>query len=207
MAITTLFDGIEFRSRLEARWASFFRRIGWEFTYEPFDGDGYIPDFLIHGDDPLLVEVKPAVTEADYNAPVTKAEKGLVRHWDHDILIVGASPLATCLEEYQLWPGFDTAGLLGQFDTFDKGVGWWWAPALWAECPNCHNVAVMHSEAGYNGRPHGCYNGGHGLEVVGYDHWHRVEKCTRPIKADTGVTINGAWASACNDVKWHGRAA
>ena len=62
-AIPTRYRGIEYRSRLEARWAAFFDGIGWQFTYEPFDGDGYIPDFLIHGDQPLLVEVKPAVTQ------------------------------------------------------------------------------------------------------------------------------------------------
>lgn len=60
-AIATLYSGIEYRSRLEARWAAFFDEIGWRHTYEPFDGDGYIPDFLIHGTRPLLVEVKPAV--------------------------------------------------------------------------------------------------------------------------------------------------
>lgn len=44
-AIQTVFNGIEYRSRLEARWASFMTNIGWDHIYEPFDGDGYIPDF------------------------------------------------------------------------------------------------------------------------------------------------------------------
>ena len=29
MAITTTYDGIEYRSRLEARWAAFMKNIGW----------------------------------------------------------------------------------------------------------------------------------------------------------------------------------
>ena len=62
-AIPTLYQGIEYRSRLEARWAAMFDNIGWKFTYEPFDTNGYIPDFLIHGDRPMLVEIKPAVSE------------------------------------------------------------------------------------------------------------------------------------------------
>ena len=60
--IPTVYRGTQFRSRLEAHWAAIFNRLEWQFSYEPFDGDGYIPDFLIHGDYPLLVEVKPADT-------------------------------------------------------------------------------------------------------------------------------------------------
>ena len=97
MAITTTYDGIEYRSRLEARWAAFMKNIGWDIVYEPFDGDGYIPDFLVQGSRPMLVEVKPAVTLAEYEAAVPKAEKGLAAHWDHDVLIVGASPTPPAL--------------------------------------------------------------------------------------------------------------
>ena len=56
-------------ARLEARWASFFERdLGWSWTYEPFDADGYIPDFAIAGAAPLLVEVRPVLTQADCRA-------------------------------------------------------------------------------------------------------------------------------------------
>ena len=92
-AIPTLFRGIEYRSRLEARWAAFFDEIGWEYTYEPLDGAGYIPDFLIHGAQPLLVEIKPAIAEDDYRAPVPKVMTGLDGRWEHDILILGVSPI------------------------------------------------------------------------------------------------------------------
>jgi hypothetical protein len=64
-AIPTIYRNIEYRSRGEARWAAFFDRIGWRHTYEPFDADGYILDFAIHGTKPLIVEVKPAAV-ADY---------------------------------------------------------------------------------------------------------------------------------------------
>ncbi len=92
-AIPTLYKGILYRSRLEAKYASFFDQIGWRWTYEPIDGNGYIPDFLIHGDEPVMVEIKPAVTEAEYRAPVTKMVAGLLGHWTHDVLILGADPL------------------------------------------------------------------------------------------------------------------
>jgi hypothetical protein len=50
--IETRFDGFRFRSRLEARWAIFFKRLGLEYEYEPegFDlgyGELYLPDFRV----------------------------------------------------------------------------------------------------------------------------------------------------------------
>ena len=53
--IPTMYRDIEYRSLTEARYAAFFERIGWQSTYEPFEGNGYILDLLIHGDRPLAV--------------------------------------------------------------------------------------------------------------------------------------------------------
>lgn len=61
-AIPTMYAGVQFRSRLEAKWAAFFDLIGWKWEYEPFDLPGYIPDFLIRDLDGMgatLAEVKP----------------------------------------------------------------------------------------------------------------------------------------------------
>lgn len=49
-AITTVYRGYKFRSRLEARWAVFFDALGVEWEYEPEgfileDGTPYLPDF------------------------------------------------------------------------------------------------------------------------------------------------------------------
>lgn len=57
-AIPTVYRGIQMRSRAEARWAAFFDMSGWRWTYEPVDLPGYIPDFILHGDAPVLVEIK-----------------------------------------------------------------------------------------------------------------------------------------------------
>lgn len=46
--IPTTHLGTRFRSRLEARWAEMFTMLEWRWTYEPFDLDGYIPDFVLH---------------------------------------------------------------------------------------------------------------------------------------------------------------
>ncbi len=49
--IETIYNGHLFRSRLEARWAVFFDRLGivWEYEYEGFNLDGvkYLPDFWL----------------------------------------------------------------------------------------------------------------------------------------------------------------
>lgn len=64
----TMYNGVQYRSRLEARWAAFFDLIGWQHEYEPIDLPGWSPDFRVvfpcgHSEclshHSLLVEVKP----------------------------------------------------------------------------------------------------------------------------------------------------
>lgn len=65
--IPTKYRGRQYRSRLEARWAAMFDMLGWKYEYEPFDLNGWIPDFVINGIDYFsLVEVKP-ITFYDSN--------------------------------------------------------------------------------------------------------------------------------------------
>ncbi len=60
--IPTIYNGIKYRSRLEARWAFFFDSIGFEYVYEPegieWQGTRYLVDFWL----PVVkmfAEVKP----------------------------------------------------------------------------------------------------------------------------------------------------
>lgn len=61
------YNGINFKSRLEARWAYFFDETGWEWEYEPFEIEGKYPDFIIkcyskaYKSNSIIVEVKPSV--------------------------------------------------------------------------------------------------------------------------------------------------
>ena len=63
-AIPTLYAGVLYRSRTEARWAKFWRELGIEPDYEPqgyvtTTGKPYLPDFMIHAAlGRLWVEVK-----------------------------------------------------------------------------------------------------------------------------------------------------
>lgn len=79
-AIPTVYNGIQFRSRLEAKWACFFDLIEWAWEYEPVDLDGWIPDFVISHSTyrvPLYVEVKPEIGYAENHRTLIKIEQCL----------------------------------------------------------------------------------------------------------------------------------
>jgi hypothetical protein len=62
--LPTTYNGVRFRSRLEAKWAFMFDEFGWDWQYEPFDLDGYIPDFSLGFYKPFIVEIKPLIDKA-----------------------------------------------------------------------------------------------------------------------------------------------
>lgn len=73
-AIPTHYNGINFRSRLEAKWARFFDLVGWRYEYEPVDLNGYIPDFVLKfGKMPVYVEIKPSLTVDELEKDCQKA--------------------------------------------------------------------------------------------------------------------------------------
>jgi hypothetical protein len=126
-AIPTTYASHAFRSRLEAKWAALFDLLRWEWTYEPFDAGGWIPDFLIQGEAPFLVEVGPCVTEADYKAKAAKA----LTYPALPTLIVGAA--VTMPGD---WP--DYAGML--VNEFPTNPGPW--HAFWQGCGQCKRVVI-----------------------------------------------------------------
>ena len=66
-AIPTMYSDVQFRSRLEARWAAFFDLVSIPWDYEPVDLAGYIPDFLLFkGPRRFLAEIKPVDNALDF---------------------------------------------------------------------------------------------------------------------------------------------
>ena len=68
-AIETIYNGLRFRSRLEARWAVFFDTAGIRYQYEPEgfeleDGTRYLPDFYLPELD-VYAEIKADTPDAE----------------------------------------------------------------------------------------------------------------------------------------------
>lgn len=96
-AIETQFDGHLFRSRTEARWAVFFKEMGWKYQYEVegfnLNGVRYLPDFFLPELD-CWFEVKgsiPTQDEADKLKALVEATArnallawGAPKRGDHD---------------------------------------------------------------------------------------------------------------------------
>ncbi len=102
--IPTVYNGVQFRSRLEARWACFFDLCGWHWQYELADLAGWIPDFLITpyratkdanfalcSESAFWVEVRPGDLQDGLVEKVTVAQSG--RKW-RDVLLLGDGPQA-----------------------------------------------------------------------------------------------------------------
>lgn len=164
--IPTDYRSQRFRSRLEARWAAFFDLVGWRWTYEPFDTDGYIPDFLIHGDWPFLVEVGPCVTETDYRNKTAKPNAA-VGSLKRDVVILGVDPICNLRSPV----GNDASRLVATWWTPQAGLhgeygewggeerdwapesGFSWEPGVWGRCFDCGAVGIVHELMSYSLRP------------------------------------------------------
>jgi len=159
-AIETRYSGINFRSRLEAKWAAMFDLLGWGWTYEPTDFKGWIPDFAIHGKDIVYVEVKPVS-----KFPDEVAQKIDQSGCTDEVLIVGMlgpmwdvefnCPIVGWLREktapYDLCPT-----KLGPDD-------FWWEPAPMSRYEKegiKGRIGFCHSGMSYSDRITGGYDGG-----------------------------------------------
>jgi hypothetical protein len=178
--IPTKYRGTMFRSRLEARWAAFFDLLGWEWVYEPIDGHGYVPDFALMGACPVLVEVKPDLAVDDLERYVAKVRAGLFGLWEHDVLIVGATPLPRSSDPHY-GASQPAIGLLGEW--FDVEHGQVFAEGLWHTCGACARPSFHHCEHSFRSRVCGHYDGDHYLGAA--------------------PDLERLWATATNAVQWH----
>jgi len=136
-AIPTTYQGIEFRSRLEAKWAFVFDKLGWSWEYEPIDLKGYIPDFILtFPRAPMLVEIKPALARKELEAAIPKIENS---GWTGDSLILGAT---IAFETQYCCSPF---GLVSQPHDYQEGTKTtWWDYAIFHECSECKRQSFYH---------------------------------------------------------------
>ena len=139
--IATKYAGIVFRSRLEARWAITFDSLGWPWKYEPIDLAGYISDFVLGFERPLLVEVKPYVTLEQWPEAQGKIERS---GWDGEAIILDAAPLVGAAQP--------AVGRMAERD----GGGWQWDTARVFRCLACEQPSVMSEAGSWRCRRSGC---------------------------------------------------
>lgn len=179
-SIPTTYNGTHFRSRLEARWASFFDLIGWTWQYEPIDLDGYIPDFVLEGVQPILVEVKPALSLAALELHTKKIESS---GWEGEALLLGTRPYES--------NEFDCAGLglLGERLTQESDGEYAWAGTVLAQEPRGERWDFCSDLLSFNGRMYGEYDGN--------PVW--LEDFPDP---ETVIKVRALWSRAGNATRW-----
>lgn len=203
----TRYAGVQFRSRLEARWAAFFDLMGWEWHYEPLDLDGWVPDFVLpcygttmNGKQmSLLVEVKPLlpvrlrrlggatalVPEGLDGKDLLKLEwPAPVQNLDAGILLLGAGLPSE-------------SGVVGLLYSGSHGDGWCGAPE-WLNAVHSIGSYVRCDEDKWDG----------GVALAGADHRLTphdpfVARLPLPSGKMAPAKLVAAFAEAGNAVQWH----
>jgi hypothetical protein len=181
--------GRSYRSLLEAKWASFFDILRWDVEYEPFEFDGWIPDFRIAGKDTVaFVEIKPVnefpdsvalkIRRAVHENPIFDYDEAAVRYPPAELLILGDSPI------FERWGSdHEESAFLGWFaDERCRAPFGIWRGSESVEKNPTKKVGFCHEIQSFADRITGCYDGGsYGSDIP-------------PIRQ--------MWAAACNRVQW-----
>ena len=181
-SIQTMYRGYEFRSRLEAKWAAFFDLCGWEWSYEPVDLDGWIPDFAI-GWKPFLVEVKPFFSEDQWGDTVAKARKA---GHDGDLICFGADATWGCSDSE-----LPRIGFLSDID------GFW--DLHFGVTEGNNNLGLCPMDGGWENKiwEPPVYS----EQCTHPNKWSRVWGCDERGVNSVEI-LKSKWAEACNISKW-----
>jgi hypothetical protein len=99
----TTYHGVNFRSRLEARWAAFYDSYDYRWAYEPIDFGSWSPDFLLtHKTYTDFVEVKPILDfDKETGDKMMKHSSG-----NGGLLLCGLGPCQCWLNTKGWWEPF-----------------------------------------------------------------------------------------------------
>ncbi len=131
--LPSVYRGVTYRSRMEARWAVFMDHAGVPFIYEPegYDLGGglcYIPDFYLRGMDAFLEIKNPLDKESLKKPEVLSGESG------RRVFVFLSNP------KYPESPGFDWESDAAIF--YSDGH-WSDSGYLWCECEGCRKVDLQ----------------------------------------------------------------
>lgn len=160
------------KSRLEARWAAFFDNLGWPWEYEPIDLKGYVPDFVLMLEKPLLVEVKPLFSLERSPMLVMTQDKIDESGWEGEALIA----LATLLDGS--W-----GPLLGSLREGPGGIDGEWNECSAFHCLSCGRPSLHSAVGSFRCRVCSAYDG------------------DSHVLSDDGSIVD-MWIDAGNRVQW-----
>lgn len=167
--IPTIWRYRRYRSRLEARWACMFDLLGWKYEYEPYDLNGWIPDFAIWGEEEILVNIKPnsKFQEWEDTGELRKIMNGLTgtNKYGKEILLLG-STIFESADNY-LTPSI---GWLGEFGKHLNGTKFEHDYAWGCAALNRNGKwGFFHDLMWYKDRITGMYDGDGHLRLPSYD--------------------------------------
>jgi len=146
-AIETEFDGYKFRSRLEARWAVFFKTLGIPYAYEKegFDLEGtwYLPDFWLP-EQQYWIEVKGQDPTEEEHRKCALLAKSLNADKSNVFLLAGEIPHPHFQNSYSEFFMYlrDSTSSLG-WSHLSKGRSTQSGAISWQECPFCRKIDLI----------------------------------------------------------------
>lgn len=150
----TIYKSIRFRSRLEAKWARFFDNFGWHWEYEPFDLEGWIPDFMLLGKHQTLVEVKPI---SEFDASVALEISTAAKPVANELMLVGMTIPVEPLDPH----GLEPRPIIGWLaERFDDGSLPWWQDCVIGRWDGQKRLGYCASSGGFHDRISGQHDGG-----------------------------------------------
>jgi hypothetical protein len=183
------YKGYEMRSIAECRWAAFFDICEIKWQYEPISTGDYIPDFLLLGDEPTIIEIKGGATTIEQvKLQTSYALDRLTGHWHGMVLCLGATPF---LELGGPSGNFVRVGMRYGWMTEDEffSEGWFSDIAIASTCRDHkpHHLGFCDEWGSFQMCPSKCYDGNQ------YE-WPQAD-------------IEAKWAEATNRVRYlHGGA-
>lgn len=134
--IETTYNGIHFRSRLEARWAIFFDHLRIHYHYEPegyqIGNVKYLPDFYLPQMD-IYAEIKP------HDPPQDELEKVQLFSEHKPILLIVGPPYASFSNGNGERLDYSAYAYIPHPD-FPKEKIIWGHPAVFIQCRECDNI-------------------------------------------------------------------
>lgn len=146
-AIETIFDGYRFRSRLEARWAVFFKTLGVKYEYEKegydLDGVWYLPDFWLPEQE-CWIEIKggrPTAIECEKALRLAQVTKHRVYVFEGNFEIPDADGGIYPIAANVYFPSHTSAEHGGMSPVFS-----------WCHCSGCGKWIIKSNVQAYDNR-------------------------------------------------------